>query len=190
MRDLPYFPLYASTQLADKNYRLMTLPERGLWISILMECWPNLSVPSNPIQLAKYLGLPLDAVTDAMTPSVLAQFKEVNGTYVSQEIDEYRAEVKERRAKQSAGGKEGARRKSALKEKQDSNPLDTYQPNHITSEPEGGAIGVPKGSLSQVQSNQINSNQLAKGGIYKDESWVEELETSISTMKDVSAFAR
>ena len=58
----PAFLCYASNIIADKRYRLMTPSERFVWVSIYLECWPNNAVPANSIELAKYLGHPVEDI--------------------------------------------------------------------------------------------------------------------------------
>ena len=58
MKPVPYFPLYAANIIASRPYRLMSSVEKGLWISITMECWVNGGVPADAGEMAKILGVP------------------------------------------------------------------------------------------------------------------------------------
>ena len=137
-RDVPYFPCYASNILADKHYRLMTLAERGLWISIYLECWPNKSVPSDLSSLARYLGFPQDELERIPKINCMQFFEENIDEIISPELEAYRVEVYGRRERQSLGGKRGAAIKKSKKS-------------------EGVPIGLPEGTLDQVRSNQLKS---------------------------------
>ena len=158
-RDVPYFPCYAENILAKREYKLMTLMERGLWISILLECWPNDSVPADPEDLAKCLGFNPEEIKSIPRDRYMKFFKEEFNEISSPELDAKKKEYEEKRRQQSEGGKEGARRK---KRKQEG--LST----------QGQPLGQPEGSSIQVNSSQFNSSQLkpyrgsAGGGKKKD----------------------
>src|SRR5687768_12478294 len=109
--NLPWFPLFASNMISDRRYRLMTPCEIAMWITILMECWSNGSVPTDPAALAKYLGWSIEDVKAGLTERVLSFFKEVKGELISPQLEKYWGEVLARRAKQSEGGKKGAKLK-------------------------------------------------------------------------------
>jgi uncharacterized protein YdaU (DUF1376 family) len=145
--NLPWFPMYASNIVADRRYRLMSIHERALWISIYMECWPNGSVPADPAELAKYLGYSVEDVKAGLTERVLSFFKEVKGELISPQLEEHHEKHKERRKKQSEGGKEGANRRYNKGLKTDEQPM-------------GQPIGQPMGSLNSIKSNSIKSNQI------------------------------
>ncbi|WP_438979027.1 hypothetical protein [Polynucleobacter sp.] len=146
MKDVPYFPLYAANIIASKYYRLMNLQERGLWISILMECWPNISVPNDVEELTAYLGARDGEITQQSLDKVLKVFQTRNDQIFSQELDDQRRNYLERRLKQSAGGIKGVESKKAK--------------NALVAELAGTPKGQPEGSLDQVNSTQINSTQI------------------------------
>lgn len=149
--DLPYFPLYASNIVADKRYRLMSIHERAVWISIYLECWPNGSVPADPAELAKYLGYSIEDVKAGLTERVLSFFKEVKGELISPQLEKYWGEVLARRAKQSEGGKKGAKLKRDKALNGEGQPI---------GKPQGQPIGEPEGSLNTLKSNTLKSNQI------------------------------
>ncbi len=111
MRPAPAFQCYAGNIIGDKRYRLMTLIERFIWISIYLECWPNRSVPANPIELAKYLGYQVEEIKAGLTDRVLSFFKEAKGDLICPELDEYRETLRLRNLMKSEGGKKGVERK-------------------------------------------------------------------------------
>ena len=124
----------------------MSLSERGLWISIYMECWPNKSTPSDVKQLSRYLGLEESDTKSAFTENVKSFFKVSNGEIISIELEDYRQEIIERRKKQSAGGKHGAEKKRMK--------------NNPDSRPKGTPEGIPEGSLGYVTSDQVRSGKV------------------------------
>lgn len=129
-RKPPAFQCYASNLIADKNYRLMSLSERGLWISMYLECWANQGVPSSPNELAKFLGFEHGEIELNLTKSV-SSFFSVNGELmVSPELDDYREGLKKIRKKQSDGGKtsqENRKRKNARTFENEPQAPDTSQ---------------------------------------------------------------
>lgn len=122
----PAFQFYASDTMADKRYRSMSLEERGLFISILCECWVNRSLPSDAQSISKWLGFAKGSIEAALTERVLSFFSIDKSEITSPELERYRAELEERREKMSQGGKKGAKGKWSSS-KGDShliNPLD------------------------------------------------------------------
>jgi len=160
MRDVPYFPCYASNLIANRHYRTMTLQERGLWISIYLECWPNEGVPNDPKKIAKLFGVTEVEIRSALTDGVMSFFKVNNDLLISQEMEDYRASIVERRRVQSLGGREGARRKKEKLSLVEGKGMGGKTNSTPLGEPEDRPIGVPEGSLGYVSSNQITSNQL------------------------------
>ena len=172
MKDVPYFPCYAANILSGRPFRLMSLAERGLWISVLMECWVNGSVPSNLKEMAKILNFSEDEVRESFSQLHSAFFHEEGNQYVSNELNGYRAQYEERREKQRLGGIKGARRK---KEKQ--SKVEKFI-NLPQGEPNGAPKGQPKGSLSYINSTSFNSNQLINKEVSEqtNDEWISDFE--------------
>lgn len=101
--------VYASDLMVNKSYRLMTIVERGMYFTLLCECWANGAVPKPPDDLAKWLGYPLAEIRVGLTERVLSFFIEESGELKSPDLERYRSEVLERRAKMSAGGAKGGK---------------------------------------------------------------------------------
>jgi uncharacterized protein YdaU (DUF1376 family) len=76
--------------LARREYRAMTLAERGLLYSLRLECWVNRIVPADPAILAKVLGYSADEIRAAL-PAVMAFFTVAGDDLFSPELDDYRA---------------------------------------------------------------------------------------------------
>jgi len=90
IKDVPYFPFYAANLISSRSFRLMSLMERGLLITILIECWVNGSVPSEPSDMAKILGLTVDEVRAAFS-NLLSTFVEIReGQVISVELEGYK----------------------------------------------------------------------------------------------------
>jgi len=158
-RKPPAYQEYAATILADRNFRLMTLAERGLFFSMRLECWQNMNVPANPSDLARYLGYDAISVETALTEKVKSFFV-LNGLdFVCPEIEDYRKHLDEQRKKQSEGGKKGAQSTNS-KHKQQAG--DSQVPRQDTRE-----------SLVQYSSVQNSKTQSLQSGDIQDE-WVNE----------------
>ncbi len=107
-RDPPAYQEYAASTLANRNFRLMTLAERGLFHTLRLECWQNSQVPATINELAKYFGFDAGDIKGALSEKVKSFFSEENGLFTCPELEDYRQHLKEIRANQSKGGKKGA----------------------------------------------------------------------------------
>ena len=112
-RKAPAYQEYAASMLANKHYRLMSLAERGLLYAMRLECWENQDLPASVNDLAKYLGVNESEVNAAFTDRLQAFFKIDGSKLTCPELDNYRQYLKERKAKQSEGGKKGAAKTNA-----------------------------------------------------------------------------
>ena len=156
---VPYFPLYAANFIASKPFRLMTIEERGLWITMQLECWVNGSVPADQKELAKYLGCSIEEIQRSFTQKQYSFLEKIGDELKSPELEEQRKEFMERREQQRLGGIKGAKQK---KENKAVEKLIKEQ-----GQPPAQPEGQPKGSLGYVNSasiklSSINSNQLTK----------------------------
>ena len=165
-KDVPYYPLYAANILASRPFRLMTLEQRGFWITLMMECWVNGGVPSDPKEMAKFLNLSADEVSRSVTTLQTFSLAEQGSQIISKELEEYREGYLKSREGKSRGGKIGVERK---KERQIQKQLGNPQ-----GIPKGNPQGIPEGSLIQIKSNFLNSNQLIDKGVFTEENekWV------------------
>jgi len=176
MKPVPYFPLYAANILASRPYKLMSLGERGLWISISMECWVNGGVPSDFKEMGKILGFPEGEIKQFFSKYQTAFFENVGSQFISKELNEYREGYENTRKLKSEGGKKGAKNK---KEKQDAERLAQGQPEALPQ-------GRPEGSLSSINSSQVISNQLIDKGVISNsnDAWVRDYENAPDAWSD------
>ena len=147
-RKPPAFQCYAANLLSDKNFRKMSLTERGLFFTMYLESWANERLPTNIKELARYLGLDEMQVENNLTKYVCIFFKVENDEFICPELEDYRKSLDERKKKQSDGGKKGAQIK---KNKQQNQSTDEGQP-----------LGLPEGSLIQTNTKQNNSKSSLK----------------------------
>lgn len=125
--------MYASDRLASREFKLMTLAERGLLHSCELECWMNGNVPADVGDLARTLGLQVEEVQAAFTERVLARFRRAEGMLTCPDLEGYRARLDEHHRRKSEGGKKGA----------------DIRWRHGTpdSSPNASPNGIPNGSL-------------------------------------------
>ena len=167
-RKPPAYQEYAATILADRNFRLMTLAERGLFFSMRLECWQNGEVPAIENDLAKYLGYELSEIQSALTKHVKSFFTLNNGSFYSPELEDYRQHLDERKTKQSEGGKRGAaivNGKSNKPRRQDSasDSAKLSGNSQVTRRGEGGSLvklSTEKQSQTQSLENGVNDEWL------------------------------
>lgn len=162
-REPPAFQEYPASILAERNFRFMSLPERGLLFTIRLECWVNGSVPSLPDELAKYLGLNPTEVKSSFTECLKHYLKEDQGNFRSAELDNYKEHLEEIRRKKSEGGKKSAKNK---KEKL------VYQPSNNQLTSQDTCNSLVKNSVVKTSQEQ----SLKKDAI--DQAWVDDYENS------------
>lgn len=109
MRAPPAFQMYASDTLSDENFKLATMAERGLYWSMLMQCWVSDGVPSDRVELARVLGITLADVEQGLTKRVLSFFEIEGSRLRRRELVEQKETMMLRRREQSRGGRSGAK---------------------------------------------------------------------------------
>lgn len=171
-RKPPAYQEYAATILADRNFRLMTLVERGLFFSMRLECWQNSEVPANENDLAKYLGYELSEIQQALTKHVKSFFTLNNSSFYSPELEDYRQHLDERKTKQSEGGKRGA----AIVNGKPNKPGKQYSASDSANS--SGNSQVPRrgegGSLVKLSTEKQNQTQSLESGV--NDIWLNEYE--------------
>lgn len=170
-RPPPAYQEFAAAMLANIHFRMLSPAERGLLYTMRMECWVNHALPKCPAQLAKVLGFPENVVAAGM-PTLMSFFVEESGLLVCPELENYRAHLAGIRAKQAAGGKEGAAKTNGKRK-----PSKTPAAESIQGD--SGNSRVTRGSsrVSLIQSNpvQLNPTQSVEKGITSDE-WLSDYE--------------
>jgi len=109
LRPAPAFQEYASDLLAKREFRMMTLAERGLLMTMRLECWVNKSVPSSKSELALMFGCPEQEVNSQLTPNVLSFFKQDGANLFCTELEAYRQNQEAAKAALSEGGRNGGK---------------------------------------------------------------------------------
>jgi hypothetical protein len=171
MKPVPYFPLYAANILASKPFKMMSIEERGLWITIQMECWVNGSVPSDLKDLAMYLRFSPAELQCWFTQNQFSFLQKIGKELKSPELEEYRQGYLAAREKQRVGGIQGAEKKRQKQAK---------EVQAMQGQPQGVPEGQPKGTLDYVNSNSFKSSQLVRSEITdaENKAWVDEYENT------------
>lgn len=160
-RDAPAFQEYAAAMLSRLPFRTMTLQDRGLLYTMRLECWVNVSLPDNPCDLSKVLGLPVAEVTSSL-PAVMPFFDVTAGYITSPELEDYRAHLNERRHKQSQGGKRGSAITNS-KRKQPENGVDESGSSTLSSNSRLPRRGKGESSVQPSTTQQSQNQPSGKG---------------------------
>ena len=147
-RKPPAYQEYASTMLADIDFRSMTMEARGLLYTMRLECWANQKLPSDIEILSTVLGKP---VKPDMLKAVDSFFEVKDDQITSPELENYRAYLEERREKQSKGGKKGAKATNTKRKATGNSQV----PRRVSDE-----------SLVQSSSTKQSQNKLIVGNNY------------------------
>ncbi len=166
-RDAPAYQEYPANFMARIQYRVMSLAERGLLLTLRHECWVNKQVPADPRTLARMLGYEVNEVSAAL-PAVMPFFALAGGCIVCPELDAYRAHLEGIRERQSQGGRQGAAKTNSKHTK----PLTNDGPGDSTGDPR-----VRRESLVQLSSVQPSSIQVLSETPVSDE-WVNEYDSA------------
>ena len=166
-RDAPAYQEYPANFMARIQYRVMSLTERGLLLTLRHECWVNKQVPADPCTLARMLGYEVNEVSAAL-PAVMPFFALAGGHLVCPELDAYRSHLEGIRERQSQGGRQGAAKTNSKHTK----PLTNDGPGDSTGDPR-----VRRESLVQLSSVQPSSIQVLSETPVSDE-WVNEYDSA------------
>ena len=109
LRPAPAFQEYAADLLAKREFRMMTFTERGLLMTMRLECWVNKCVPSERSELAILFGQSEQVIKTHLTPNVLRFFMPDGANLICPELEAYRQNQEARNAALSEGGRNGGK---------------------------------------------------------------------------------
>jgi uncharacterized protein YdaU (DUF1376 family) len=107
----PAFQWYPRDFLSDGNVIVMSLQERGAYITLISHCWLDGSISDEPIRLARLCGVPLTAFRK-LWPALERCFRphpDEPGRLVHPRLEKERQKQEEHRADRSESGKRGAK---------------------------------------------------------------------------------
>jgi len=157
-RDAPAYQEYAASVLALARFKELTLAEKGLLYLMKMECWINISLPTDIKKLSKTLGQEHSEVNELL-PQVMPFFKIELGRIINPELEFYRAHllaIKEHR-------KKGADATNAIKSKKKSDAQANAQAKNERSYDMGlsGNSANAENTLASIgKSSQVQVSQI------------------------------
>ena len=148
MSSFPWLKLGVDDWLGNEAVRLLTLPQRGALIDLMLYTWVRGSIPDNEAQLARLLGV-TPTIFRRVWPTVRELFvghpTEI-GRLVHPGLEEQRARAEARSQVLSESGRRGAKKRWAgvAEVANRTKPPDGHPKGH----PKGRAMGRPLGSDS------------------------------------------
>jgi uncharacterized protein YdaU (DUF1376 family) len=103
----PAFQFYPKDFLSDRNVVLMSMQERGVYITLICYAWEG-PLPVQVERLARLCGIPLSAFRK-LWPMVGSCFREQDGSLVHPRLEREREKQAEFKRRQSDNGKKGGR---------------------------------------------------------------------------------
>lgn len=168
-RPPPAFQEYAANMMARTDYRILTLAQRGLLMTLRLECWVNLRLPSDPATLARVLGFGSDEVR-AVLPAIMPFFASEGGQLTCPELDDYRNHLQAISDKKAEGGKRGAAMTNGKRKS-------TQTLAGQGTDADSGIPRVSRDSLVQLSSVQPSKTQPLETGVSADE-WARDYEAA------------
>lgn len=158
--DPPAYQEYAANMLTNLHFRRLNLAQRGLLWTLRLELWANKQLPSQEADLAAILGVSVSELRENLP--ILAPFlANKQGMMIAPDLDNYRAELDSKRARQSEGGKKGAdttnSRRAGSVTSGAGNPQ-TSPPSRSAPKPKS-TRSSPDGSLEQPSPDQSSTSQ-------------------------------
>ncbi len=166
-RDPPAYQEYAAAMIAMREFRLMSLAERGLLYTIRLECWVNERIPSNVSELAKCFGFSESETKEAFTPNIKTLLQETGRDYICPDLEKYRKHLAEIRQKKAEGGRQGALKTNA-KRRANRDSIDSQVTRQDTRE-----------TLVKLNPNQFSQTQSLEEDVI-DEAFVSDYEENES----------
>lgn len=165
----PAYQEYAANMLANFEFRKMSLTARGLLYTLRLENWVQTPIPSDALTMSQLLRFDFDEVVAALR-EIAPFLQEADGTLTFPELENYRQHLKEQREKKSEGGKVGAQRAKANKDKAAQiSEVDPQGYPQVTT-------GSTQRFLVQKSKVQPNSAQLSSVSNSEHDKWINEYE--------------
>lgn len=149
----PAFQFYPKDFLTDSNVVVMSLQERGAYITLICQCWIEGSIPADHTRLARLCGSPLPTFR-RLWPALAPCFKPAkdDSQLIHPRLERERKKQLAWRAEQAERGKQGAEKRWRKHGAAMPTP----------SKPNGAAINSPmakNGSSSSSASSSADSSQ-------------------------------
>lgn len=109
----PAFQFYPKDFLSAESVRLMSMQERGVYITLICLCWTEGTIPADVKLLARLCGMP-DSAFRKQWPAIVSCFKpatDQSDRLVHPRLEREREKQSDFRRRQSDSGKKGAERR-------------------------------------------------------------------------------
>ena len=170
LRPAPAFQEYASDLLAKREFRMMTLAERGLLMTMRLECWVNKSVPSSKSELALMFGVSEQEMNFLLTSKVLSFFNQVGTNLICTELESYRQNQEATKVALSEGGRNGGKA-TQEKNRQTKASLDART-----------EAKVKPLSRDELNRDEVSRKELTnEGGLEEHKEWLDGFENGTPT---------
>lgn len=152
----PAFSFYPKDILSDEQARVMTLEERGAYLTLLCHAWLEGSIPRDPERLARLLGV-RPSKLKRMWPAIEGCWSvspDSPARLIQARLERERERQRDYSAKQAARGKNGGRPKESTK--QETRGKAAGLPDETRTKP-GKSLPFPSPSPSPV--TELSSRQ-------------------------------
>ncbi len=145
----PAFQFYANEFLMDEHVALMSMQERGVYITLICKCWNEGTLPEDTERLSKLCGMPHSAFRK-LWPSILPCFRSSGAErLIHPRLEKERKKQREYRRRQA----------DAAAKRWESRGNATAFPRQVARHPSGNAlISSQSQSLSQTQSRTARTS--------------------------------
>jgi len=167
LRPAPAFQEYASDLLAKREFRMMNLAERGLLMTMRLECWVNKSLPIKKSELSMMFGFSEQEIDSQLTPNVLSFFKHEGSNLICTELEAYRQNQEATKVALSEGGRNGGK---ATQEKN--------RKAKASLEGRSEAKLKPLSRDEQNRTEEIREELTNKGSLTEHNEWINDFENA------------
>ena len=164
----PAFQFYPNDFLSDANVIVMSLQERGAYITLICVCWQQGALPNNVDQLARFCGAPV-SVFRRLWPAIQKCFRPSSdgATFTHPRLERERKKQREYRKLQSEKGKASAARRNrgstVVQPRLDSGSTDGQPAVHGPVQPKGNSsssvFSFPSSDSSQTKTSARESDE-------------------------------
>jgi len=160
----PAFQFYPKDFLTDEHVRLMSLQERGAYITLLCQCWTEGTLPADSERLARLCGVPSAAfrkLWPALEPCFRPASREDN-RLVHPRLERERQKQRAYRKKQAENGKKGGR--PITQDKPTANPILSQ-----SGFPKESSAFASSSSSASAEENKIKSTAASRRPVENSE---------------------
>lgn len=151
----PAFQFYPKDYLSDAKTRAMTFKQRGMYWDLVSHCWLEGSLPANPQDIARILGITTPARFAANDWPVIGRcFRLVGDAHQHPRLEIERRKQADHREERSGAGRKGAERRWH----RDDKPMAQPSPSHAVA---NGSPIAKNSSSSPSSSASSDSSQNA-----------------------------